>query len=364
MSYSSLATQYVPASVNNYTQGRNGYKICKFTPHHMAGVLSAEQCGKIFQNPAREASANYGIDSDGKIACYVDEENRAWTSGSYVNDSQAITVEVSNCEVGGDWKISDAAWDSLVKLAVDVCQRYNFRLTYDGTANGSLTKHSMFQATSCPGKYLGDRFQELADTVNKILDGENISTSSPAQPNQSIQEASAITKYAVGTVVCTCKLSTQANNGTVYDGDWEGTITKVYPGAEYPYLLNNGMGFTNDYGIDNDPHIPSVYKKEPAKTQSTGSVMNYIPSDFVYENATFTVTVNEGIYIMEAPSLYAKNTNITYDRGESVIYDGYVKREGYVWISWVSASTGTRRWMAAGELNSAGVNTTPYGTFK
>ena len=39
----------------------------------MAGVLSAEACGRIFQNANRQASSNYGIGNDGKIACYVGE---------------------------------------------------------------------------------------------------------------------------------------------------------------------------------------------------------------------------------------------------------------------------------------------------
>lgn len=172
MSYSSLATQYVPASSSNYTQGRRGYKICKITPHHMAGKLTAEQCGNIFANPSRQASSNYGIGYDGEIACYVDEENRAWTSGSRSNDCQAITIEVSNDMYGEPWTISEASWNSLVNLCVDICKRYGFRLDYDGTPNGSLTRHDMFQATNCPGQTLGGRFPELVETVNKILDGE------------------------------------------------------------------------------------------------------------------------------------------------------------------------------------------------
>lgn len=150
MSRSSLATLYVPASTNNYTQGRRGYRICKITPHHMAGKLTARQCGNIFANPNRQASANYGIGYDGEIACYVDEENRAWTSSNRENDCQAITIEVANSANGNPWPISDAAWNSLVKLCVDICKRYNFRLTYDGTKNGSLTRHNMFASTSCP----------------------------------------------------------------------------------------------------------------------------------------------------------------------------------------------------------------------
>lgn len=171
MSYSKLTSQYIPASTSNYTQGRKGYKICKITVHHMAGKLTAAQCANIFANPARQASSNYGIGYDGEIACYVDEENRAWTSSNRGNDCQAITIEVSNNMNGEPWGISDASWNSLVNLCVDICKRHGFRLNYDGTPNGSLTRHDMFAATNCPGPTLGARFPELVNTVNAILDG-------------------------------------------------------------------------------------------------------------------------------------------------------------------------------------------------
>lgn len=170
--HSDLCNGVFIADSSNYTQGRNGNKICKFTPHMMAGILSGEQCAvNVFGKPGRNASANYCIGNAGDLVCNVEEENRAWTSSSRSNDYQAITVEVSNCEVGGEWKVSDAAWNTLVNLAVDVCRRYNFRLNYDGTPNGSLTTHNMFANTDCPGPYLLSRMNELASTVNTILDG-------------------------------------------------------------------------------------------------------------------------------------------------------------------------------------------------
>ena len=67
---SELATVVVPAYSGNYSD-RRGMTICKFTPHHMAGDLTVEQCGNIFQNPNRNASSNYGIGTDGRIAIYV-----------------------------------------------------------------------------------------------------------------------------------------------------------------------------------------------------------------------------------------------------------------------------------------------------
>ncbi len=188
MGFSSLIRSKVLASSSNYTQGRKGYKVCKITPHHMAGVLSGEQCAKLFQNPNRQASANYCIGNDGDIVGCVDENNRAWTSSSSSNDCQAITIEVSNSSTGGDWPISEDAWNSLVNLCVDICKRYGFTLKYDGTKNGSLTRHNMFAATSCPGKYLQNRFQELANTVNAKLNGTTTPSSNTASQSRKSNE--------------------------------------------------------------------------------------------------------------------------------------------------------------------------------
>lgn len=178
--FSSLVTS-VNKSPNHYN-GRTT-KICKFTPHHTAGIMTAQQIGNCFKPISRNASCNYGIGNDGTIIGIVDEENGAWTSSSYWNDNQAITVEVSNCEIGGEWKISDKAWNSLVKLAVDVCKRHGFRLEYDGTCNGTLTEHRMYIPTLCPGPYLHNKMKELADTVNKILDNNPSESASTSEPD-------------------------------------------------------------------------------------------------------------------------------------------------------------------------------------
>lgn len=150
---SSLAKETYIAHSNNYQKSRNGKTICKITPHIMAGILTGKQCAvNIFQRPDKIASANYCIGNAGDIVCNVYEEDRAYTSADANNDNQAITIEISNNALGGDWTISNEAWNSLVALCVDVCKRYNFRLNFDGTPNGSLTYHSMFKNTTCPRK--------------------------------------------------------------------------------------------------------------------------------------------------------------------------------------------------------------------
>lgn len=98
--------------------------------------------------------------------------------------------------------------------------------------------------------------------------------------------------------------------------------------------------------------------KAPASKPVT--VLNSIPSDFHVEYATFHVTVDK-IKIRQAPSIAGKDTGLTYNKGMSVNYDGYVVREGYIWISWIGQS-GTRRWMACGTKDGSG-KVNHWGTF-
>lgn len=174
--YSSLVSQIIESPNRNWRT--NSYfnptgAITKITPHHTAGTWPAANIARSFQDPNRQASSNYIIDNDGTIIGCVPEEYRAWTSSSAANDFYAITVEVCNSASGDPWPISDAAWNSLVKLMIDVCRRYKiYPVNFTGDATGNLTAHKYFAATGCPGPYLYGRFPQLATEINKVLEGE------------------------------------------------------------------------------------------------------------------------------------------------------------------------------------------------
>lgn len=164
------------------------HTIDKITIHHMAGNLSVETCGSVFANASREASANYGIGSDGRVGLYVDEGDRAWASASPSNDNRAVNIEVANSSTGGDWPVSDAAYSKLIDLCVDICQRNGIKaLNYTGDAKGNLTEHRMFMATTCPGPYLHARMSRIAAEVNKRL-GKTSPAKAPAKTNNTTKE--------------------------------------------------------------------------------------------------------------------------------------------------------------------------------
>lgn len=167
MSNSKLVS-YTRISPNSTNPRRN--KIRKITIHHTAGVLSLQTIGNVFAPKSRNASSNYGVDSQGRVGMYVEEKNCAWTSSSLSNDHQAVTIEVSNSQVGGQWKVSDAALKATIELCIDICKRNGIKkLNYTGDASGNLTRHNMFSATTCPGPYLQSKFPYIAREVNKAL---------------------------------------------------------------------------------------------------------------------------------------------------------------------------------------------------
>lgn len=156
-------------------------KIDTITIHHAAGRASVEGLGATFA--AREASANYGIGTDGRVGMYVPEDRRAWTSSSPANDHRAITIEVANCSGSPGWCVSDHVLDVLVDLVADICRRNGIeRLIWDPDpaarrihAHGAnMTVHRDFAATLCPGPYLMDKMPEIAGRVNNKIRTPNV----------------------------------------------------------------------------------------------------------------------------------------------------------------------------------------------
>lgn len=176
MGYSSLV-EYIKISPNK-TSPRN-HKIDTITIHCMAGNLTIETCANVFAPTSRQASSNYGVGTDGRIGCYVDENDRSWCSSNRANDMRAITIEVAN-DGGADtgWHVSGVAMNSLIKLVADVCKRNNIsKLVWSDNKddrinhrNGcNMTVHRDFANKSCPGDYLMSKMTYIASEVNKLL---------------------------------------------------------------------------------------------------------------------------------------------------------------------------------------------------
>lgn len=178
----------------NYSSGRGGNSIYIFTPHCVVGQVTVERLGEIFAKPARQASSNYGIGKDGRVALYVDEKNRSWCTSSKWNDQRAITVECAS-DATEPYKFNDVVYARLIDLLVDCCKRNgkdkvlwfgdkNKSINYKPKSNEMLlTVHRWFDKNrSCPGTWMFSRMQKLADEANKRLQKQPTPTPTPPTP--------------------------------------------------------------------------------------------------------------------------------------------------------------------------------------
>ena len=254
----------------NRTSPRN-HAIDTITIHCMAGQLSVETCGNVFAPTSRQASSNYGIGPDGRIAMYVPESDRSWCSSSSVNDNRAITIEVAS-DASSPYKCTDAAFESLIKLCVDICQRNGIKkLVWSPNksdrvnhVNGcNMTCHRDFSAKSCPGDYLYSRHAEIAQRVSAAL---NVPDEKPsgntAYVGKGIGEGTALDDMSVrtgaGTTYTKIGVVKKGQKVEVLEVSRDGWYKIVWPGCNEGYAWTSNAMYQYYKFLPKNPRIRKV----------------------------------------------------------------------------------------------------------
>jgi hypothetical protein len=177
MTFSSLISGTVPN--NGKYSSRQGVPVTRVIQHHFAGTSDERLRGLA------SASSTYIIYDDGSIKGHVPEEFRPWTSGSFEADAGAITYEVQNRSFQingndddpGSWRVSDAAYNAIIRLTADVAARHAFGAVTPTNYQG----HRQWKPTACPGGYLWSRMDNTRAQANTILLGGSVAPV-PATP--------------------------------------------------------------------------------------------------------------------------------------------------------------------------------------
>lgn len=176
----SSLVDFTKLSPNN--SGKRTHAIDRITPHCIVGQWNVETIGNYFSNPKVQASCNYGIAKDGKVALVVDESMRSWCSSSNENDQRAVTIECSS-EKTTPFAFNDEVYNKLIDLCADICKRNGKNkllwlktkeatFAYTPKSNEMvLTVHRWFKQKACPGDWLMARMDDLATKVTAKLNG-------------------------------------------------------------------------------------------------------------------------------------------------------------------------------------------------
>lgn len=160
--------------------GERNHKIDRITPHCIVGQMSVESLGNWFAKKSTQASSNYGIGHDGRVGLYVPEDCRSWCSSSGANDNRAVTIECA-CDPEHPYAFNHCVYVKLIDLCVDICKRNKKTkliwfgdkektLNYTPKSNEMvLTVHRWFSDTSCPGKWMMEHMDDLANKVTAKL---------------------------------------------------------------------------------------------------------------------------------------------------------------------------------------------------
>jgi len=168
---------------NGFGASRNGQAINGVVIHHVAGTNGLSY---VANKNSRNSYPTYHIANSGAVTGIVNPERRPFSTGG-TPDPNAVTFEIDNSSVGGNWPISPAALDSLIDVIV-------FHGSQSPRASKGFAKnkpsvtqseffiawHSQYKATACPGPFIMSQLDYIVDECNKRASG--VTPSAPVAP--------------------------------------------------------------------------------------------------------------------------------------------------------------------------------------
>ena len=312
---------YTNSSMVVYTKlspnhsGQRTMAIDRITPHCVVGQCTAEGLGDWFMNTGIQASSNYGIDKDGRVALYVEEKNRSWCSSSGANDQRAITIECAS-DTSEPYAFRDVVYKKLIELCIDICKRNGKnKLIWFGDKDKTLnytpksgemilTVHRWFANKSCPGNWMYARMGDLASKVTAALGGE-VESEKPADDSQKIKWyrvrktwADSKTQKGAYKILDNAKKCADQNPGyKVFDADGKVVYEPkaAEPEVKVPFLVKvsiSDLNIRKGAGTDYDrvqfcpPGVYTIVEVKSGKGSATGwgrlkSEIGWISLDFV-----------------------------------------------------------------------------------
>jgi peptidoglycan hydrolase-like protein with peptidoglycan-binding domain len=155
---------------NGFGGSRNGQAINGVVIHHVAGTNGLNY---VANKNSRNSHPTYHISNSGAVTGIVNPERRPYSTGGQP-DPSAVTFEIDNESVGGDWPVSSAAIEALIDVII-------FHASISPRANRGFAKniktqvqsefyiawHQQYSATACPGPFVMSQLDYIVAECNR-----------------------------------------------------------------------------------------------------------------------------------------------------------------------------------------------------
>jgi hypothetical protein len=151
----------------NFTAQRQGHDLALAPSwvviHTMVGSLQAANA--VFQNPALQRSAHYGVSFQGdQLVQWVDEADAAWHAGVFGVNLDSIGIEHEDLGQPNALR-PDGLYLASARLLRDVCQRYGIPIQHGSVGagvSGIIPHRETGESTACPDSLDWQRIIQLA----------------------------------------------------------------------------------------------------------------------------------------------------------------------------------------------------------
>lgn len=170
---------------NGFGGSRGGRPINGVVIHHVAGTNGLNY---VANANVRNSHPTYHIANSGAVTGIVNPTRRPYSTGG-TPDPNAVTFEIDNSSVGGDWPVSSAALDALIDVIVYHASQSpragkGFALNDKARVQSEffIAWHSQYKATACPGAFLMSNLDYIVRECNKRASGKPSIPSKPTTP--------------------------------------------------------------------------------------------------------------------------------------------------------------------------------------
>jgi hypothetical protein len=155
---------------NGFGGSRNGQSINGVVIHHVAGTNGLSY---VANKNTRNSHPTYHIAKSGAVTGIVHPDRRPYSTGGQP-DPSAVTFEIDNSSVGGDWPVTAESVEALIDVIIYHASQSPRAGKGFARNNPSVKQaeffiawHKQYSATACPGPFLMSQLDYIVSECNK-----------------------------------------------------------------------------------------------------------------------------------------------------------------------------------------------------